>query len=82
MGQNDHIKNGTIVIQHFWTDSGPCYLMEPKFTLNENDFNWFELQIKPKESYYNSIEHDSNIHLKSLPPITRGKVSSFMVGSI
>ena len=63
MGQNDHIKDGGIVIKHFWADSGLCYLLEPTFSLNENDSPWFALQIKPNQDYYDSVDHDLDIQL-------------------
>ena len=63
LGVNDFIKDGSILVKLIWTISGSCYLLQSNYKLRKNDSPWLDLQIRPKSSYYDSVQQDQKIQL-------------------
>ena len=63
MGLKNKVKDGYLMIKYIWTTSGLCYLLESTYKLQKNHSTWFELQIRPKQSYYDSMNHDQTVEL-------------------
>ena len=57
LGLNSPIKDGSIFVRLIMTNSGICYLLQPTYKIKESDSPWFQLQIMPTSSYYESVRH-------------------------